>query len=245
MNLCLAIESATDLGSVAVGTEAGCLCEITLGVRRHARGMVPAAKECLRIAGVEFGDLRELVIGDGPGSFTGLRVGAATMKGLLTELGGLSVSVAPSLMAAAWAGWQGGAVGAGALVAALYDALRGEVFAAVYSFTDESVTVHVAPRITTIDELMAACERAPGLAVGDGAVAQQAAVAEWTGRPALGPPAGSPRASGLLRLRFLAGGTRFLEDPMVFEPEYGRLAEAQVRWEERHGRSLPNPPGDS
>ncbi len=244
MSLRLAIESATDVGSVAVGTEDGCLCEITLSVRRHARGMVPAARECLRIAGAEFRDLRELIIGDGPGSFTGLRVGAATLKGMLTELGGLPVRVAPSLMAAAWSGWRGGGVPEGVPVAALYDAMRGEVFAAVYAFTGNEVTVSIPPCLTTVDDLIARCERPAGLAVGDGAVAHEEAIVGWTGRRVIGPPSGSPRASALLALRQLERGTASVQDPMAFEPEYGRLAEAQVRWEEKHGRSLPNPAGD-
>jgi hypothetical protein len=66
---------------------------------------------------------------------------------------------------------------------------------------------------------------------------------EWTGRPPVGPPVGVPHAGALLELLDLPGATALVEDPDASEPNYGRLAEAQARWERAHGRPLSHPPG--
>lgn len=234
----LAIDTATDWGSVAIAGAGTVLAEISLGPRRHARGLVPAIEECLRIGEGTMDGVGEVVLADGPGSFTGLRIGAATVKGLLAECPELSVGMAPSLMAAAW-----GAAHTDEPVAALYDALRGEVFGAVYQFTDRAVTVHVAPTLTTVERLRTLSPVVPVLAVGDGAVVHPDAVRSWTGRHALGPPRWFPRAAHLFPLRALAGGVMRVPDPIALEPTYGRPAEAQLRWERKHGRPLHDSPG--
>lgn len=247
----LAIETATDLGSVAVGAADAVLSEVAFGERRHAAALTPAIAEALRLAGLGYTELDGIVVANGPGSFTGLRIGVATVKGILAHHERLSVRTAPSLMAAAF----GAHLFASGPVAALYDALRGEVFAAVYEFGGAGSgggsggTVRaravVAPTLTTVADLVARCPVPPALAVGDGAVAYGAAVRAWTGREPVGPPVGVPRAQGLLGLLAVDGATVAVGDPAAFEPDYGRLAEAQARWEREHGRPLPDPARDS
>jgi tRNA threonylcarbamoyladenosine biosynthesis protein TsaB len=235
----LALDTATPLGSVAVGDHGGARAEATVGDRRHAAATLPAIEQVLRLAGVRLADLDGIVLADGPGSFTGLRIGFATAKGLLREHPGLTLRVVPSLMGLAWhvAAFSGGPV------AALYDALRGEVFAAVYAVGHGGIETLLAPRLTTPEALV---QRAPpvALAVGDGAAAHAALMRQWTGRPPVGPPQGAPRAGALLELLGVTGATTVVDDPSALEPTYGRLAEAQARWERTHGRPLPHSPGE-
>jgi tRNA threonylcarbamoyladenosine biosynthesis protein TsaB len=238
VSLYLALDTATGLGSVAVGEAGRVIAEVTVGNRRHAAATLPAIEEVLRLAGARFADLDGLVVADGPGSFTGLRIGFATVKGVWQAHQRLSLERAPSLLAAAW---RARAFAAGA-VAAIYDALRGEVFAAIYRFGDASVETLLAPRLVAAAEL-AGLKPAPVLAVGDGAVAYPDIIAAWTGRAPVGPPDGAPRAAALLELRCVAGALVSVDDPAAAEPRYGRLAEAQARWEHAHGRPLPDPPG--
>ena len=269
----LAIETATDRGSVAVGDRRAAAAEIVVGGRRHAAALVPAVHEVLRLAGLRYGDLMGVVVADGPGSFTGLRIGFATALGILREHPNLELRTASSMLGAAWnaASFVSGAI------AGLYDALRGEVFGAVYAIpgdargaardgtvddgeeetaptTRESgdhrsearavvIETIVEPCLVTVSELRRRCRVRPVVAVGDGALAYAEEVHEWTGRAAVGPPAGGPSAGALLGLLGVAGGTRRVDDPTSFEPAYGRLAEAQVRWEREHGRPLPHPDG--
>jgi tRNA threonylcarbamoyladenosine biosynthesis protein TsaB len=258
VTLFLAIETATDLGSVAVGDPAGAAAEIAVGGRRHAAALAPAVHEVLRLAGARYGDLEGIVVADGPGSFTGLRIGFATALGILRSHDRLALHTAPSMLAAAWhvAPFASGPI------AVLYDALRGEVFGAVYGLerseqraerTGEgeggrgkgpvALDVIVEPCLTTVSDLVRRCPVTPLLGVGDGAAAYEDEVRAWTGRAPVGPPAGSPRAAALLGLLGVPGATRRVDDPTTFEPTYGRLAEAQVRWEREHGRPLPHPYG--
>ena len=225
MNLYLALDTATDYGSVALGGPGALAAELLVAERRHAAALVPAIEEVLRVAGVGYRDLTGMVVADGPGSFTGLRIGFATAKGILCEHEHLRLLTAPSLLAAAWAARF---VSPGP-IAALYDALRGEVFGAVFGFERERVVCHLAPMLGTVPQIAAASPVEPTIAVGDGAILHPEAIRAWTGRDPVGPPDFLPRAGAFLHLLELAGGTTELADPASFQPAYGRLAEAEVR----------------
>jgi tRNA A37 threonylcarbamoyladenosine modification protein TsaB len=125
-------------------------------------------------------------------------------------------------------------------VAACFDALRGQVFGAVYAFPPDRVETLVAPGLFTIESLARATPVRPLVAVGDGAQHYADAVAAWTGRAPLGLDAVPPVASALLALAGRDGASRSLDDPAIAEPEYGRPAEAQAKWEAHHGRPLPH-----
>jgi tRNA threonylcarbamoyladenosine biosynthesis protein TsaB len=238
MSLYLALETATGLGSVALGDGKGAVAEVAIRDRRLSAATLPAVEEVLRLAGAGLGDLEGIVLADGPGSFTGLRIGFATAKGLLHQHPSLALRLVPSLLGLArHAAWfvQGP-------VAALFDALRGEVFAAVYRFDEGRLETLMAPRLITPAALIKETP-GPALAVGDGAAAHETLMQAWTGRAPVGPPAGAPRAGALLELLGVNGATTLVRDPAAVEPNYGRLAEAQARWEQAHGRPLPHSGG--
>lgn len=234
----LALDCATDVGSVAVGEPGSPGPEIVIGGRRHAAELVPAARECLRLAGRSWPDLAGVIVADGPGSFTGLRIAFATAAGLLRQRPGMPLLTAPSLLAAAWIGSR---VAAGPRVAALFDALRGEVYAAIYEF-GETIQVLLAPGLTTVDALAASGVSA-SLAVGDGTRSRADLIRRWTGHDPLPPPEGAPRASALIEL-LGRGVVARVADLSDWEPAYGRPAEAQARWEKAHGRPLPGSAGN-
>ena len=238
MSWYLAVDTATDVGSVAVGRPGALGAEVVFGSRRHAGALVPAVAEALRLAGVPLQDITGFAIADGPGSFTGLRIGFATVQGLVKDRSDRDVVTAPSLMATAWHG----ARYVDGPVASLYDALRGEVFAAVYRFQRGAVEVILAPCLTTLSRLKDLGLH-PRIAVGDGAATYAEAVRAWTGRDPVAPPAGAPRAASLIELLAVAGAVRKVDDVQDWEPDYGRPAEAQARWERKHGRPLPGTTG--
>ncbi len=239
MSLTLALDTATDVASVAIGRDRVLLAEITLAGRRHGAALLPALEEVARLAGGSLADVGRVVLADGPGSFTGLRIGAATVQGLVRALPGLEVAAAPSLLAAAWAAsrWHAGPA------AALYDALRGDVFGAVYAFGDRGIETIVPPSLVTVARLRELTPVRPAVAVGDGAVRYADEVRDWTGRAPVGPPLGAPRAAALIAVEGLPGGTRPVPDILAYEPDYGRPAEAQAKWERSHGRPLPDSGG--
>src|SRR5439155_21258433 len=162
----LAIDTATDIASVAVGeppgTDAGVFVQ---GARRHAAELIVLIDHTLEQAGVRLTDLEGIVVGDGPGSFTGLRIGWAAAKGLAQQPG-LALRAVPSLMAAAASvARQLGAVP----IAACYDALRGQVYGALYVVHPDAVETLVAPAVMTIAEFARTAPLRPRAVVGDGA----------------------------------------------------------------------------
>jgi tRNA threonylcarbamoyl adenosine modification protein YeaZ len=210
----LAIDTATDRASVALGRTMQAALEENLdGARRHAAALLPMIARLLARADLGLDGVRGIVLADGPGSFTGLRVGATVAKALsLTR--GLPVLVAPSLMARALAASGGSA----APVLVTSDALRGDAYAAVYRFTGQGVETLVAPGVRARSELAGL---APGAIEAHG--------------PAL--------ASALIALAALRGGAVPVADVAGWEPVYGRPAEAQAQWERTHGRPLSGAAG--
>src|SRR3989454_1082700 len=97
----LALDTATEIASVAAGrppvAQSGAHMQ---GARRHAAEIIRLVDFALSRLSIRPADLEGLVVGDGPGSFTGLRIGWAAAKGLAHEAG-LELRAIPSLMAAA------------------------------------------------------------------------------------------------------------------------------------------------
>jgi tRNA threonylcarbamoyladenosine biosynthesis protein TsaB len=98
--------------------------EELLGSPRHARDLLPRAAEVMGRAGVGFADLDAVAVGVGPGTFTGLRIGVATARGL-AHAHGIELRPVSSLAALA-AGIEA------PLRLPLIDARRGELFGALH-----------------------------------------------------------------------------------------------------------------
>src|SRR5881296_2726263 len=211
----LALDTATEIASVAAGrppvAQSGAHMR---GARRHAAEVIRLVDFALSRLGVRPRDLEGVVVGDGPGSFTGLRIGWAAAKGLAHEAG-LELRAIPSLMAAA----AGAALKLGPeAVAACFDALRGQVYGAVYVFHPDRVETVVAPAVLTVAELARLAPVRPRVAVGDGAVRYAEEVARWIGTAPAPLESLPPAAAQLLALLTRDGAGRTLEDPATAEP---------------------------
>jgi len=231
----LAIDTATEVASVVIGSaEHVSAVRSMRGARQHAAQMVPLIQDVLARAKLQLDEIAGIIVGDGPGSFTGLRIGWATAKGIAHDRE-LPLVAIPSLLGAAHA--------AGVeTVAACYDALRGQVFGAMYRFAGDEVKTLVPPDLFTIPTLAVRAGTRPDLVVGDSAERYRETVVAWSGREPVAIDALPPIAGSLLALFSYDGARRAIEDPRVVEPVYGRAAEAQVKWEARYGRPLPNSP---
>jgi tRNA threonylcarbamoyladenosine biosynthesis protein TsaB len=223
-----------------VGAQAGDAVEESLvGPRRHAGALLPMVQRVLARRGIGLEGVEALALSDGPGSFTGLRVGAAVAKAL-AQARGFPLWVAPSLMVRA----AGVAPDDGSLVLAVTDALRGDVYAGAFRFEPGRVTVELGPAVRRPEDLGRLLP-APVHLVGDLPDPLARLIEGWSGRRLVRSPDGAARARSLLDLVGRAGGARRLTEVTSWEPEYGRPAEAQARWERVHGQPLPDPAGDS
>lgn len=218
----LAIETSTPLGSVAVGTGDGVLAEAVLGVHsRHSEALLPAIEFVLANAQVQKRDLTRIIVGGGPGSFTGLRISAATAKAL---------SHALQIPLFAYSGLAALAAGlgvAGRPICALFDARRGEVYAASYRFPDFArceTLLEPAPR--HIEDVLSAIRAPDTLFVGDGAQQNAAVIAAANGT--IAPPLFAvPRASSLIWLSEIATHAGRVNDVAAWEPLYLRESGAE------------------
>lgn len=216
--LTLALDAAAGDATAAVlrGSEVLATAEAPLR-DRHVDRLLPTVVTALENAGIAVSDLRRVVCGEGPGGFTALRMAAAVAKGIVRGTGA-EFWVTPSLALVAAAADPPLAEGE---YLVLLDALRGECYAA-------HVTVAADGRVSRCE----ASRRMTREAAHEYAMNQH-----FT---SIGPDeAGSlrPHARGLARLAWDASLVR-RANASDWEPTYGRLAEAQVRWEQEHQRAL-------
>jgi tRNA threonylcarbamoyladenosine biosynthesis protein TsaB len=233
----LALDTATDRASIAIRGAGTPLVEETIsGARRHAASLLPALQALLQRAGTTLDHLEGVTLSDGPGSFTGLRVGASMAKALV-HVREIPLWTAPSLMVRA-----AGVAQPGSLVLAVSNALRGEVYAGAYRFHTDRVETQLPASVRTLAELVEG-ELEPNLLVGDAPPEILAELKRWSGQSVITGAEASPRAALLFSLIDRQGGARLIEMPRTWEPHYGRPAEAQARWEMAHGRPLPDSVG--
>lgn len=180
---------------------------------------MPAIAECLKEAGVKGEEIARIVCGAGPGSFTSLRVGGSVAKGLAVGYGIDLFAVSSLLLTLTGARPT---LPPGEYLSVL-DAMRGEFYGARLTVGSGDVATQAGTTsLITADELASLGGGKNGLRI-------------------IGPGQEldfHPHARGVAPLlESIVGGGPV--DLALWEPEYGRLAEAQVRWEAEHGRSLP------
>lgn len=220
----LALDSSTSTGSAAVGDATGVFAEVVRSVAAgHSSALLPAVEEVLASAGLRPGDLAAVVVGGGPGSFTGLRIAAATAKGMLRALGVPLYSYS-GLLATAVSAWS-----APGRVCALFDARRRDVFAACYRFGGEvPVEVEMGPEAISLDQLIERYRGGePPLFVGEGAVLHREELRAVLGARVGPPHLGLPRASALVWLAATLPGLGEVADPADWEPDYLRASGAE------------------
>jgi tRNA threonylcarbamoyladenosine biosynthesis protein TsaB len=217
----LALDASTYVGTVAVLRDRALVAEGEAVMRgEQEERLMPAVVATLGEAGCSVRDVGRVICGAGPGSFTSLRIAGAIAKGIVmgngAGAGGLfAVSSLALIVAARCEHLEPGRW------LALLDAMRGERYAAAYD-VGAGGSVREVERLGLVRESDVAreCERLGARAIGPREMVEAA-----------------PRASGAAALldAILAAGPVDLD---TWEPDYGRLAEAQVKWEAAHGRPL-------
>lgn len=219
--LTLSVDGSTYAGSVAVirGRDVVAERQLAESVKPGRGGrdeqFMPMVAECLRDAEAGPLDLARVVCGAGPGSFTSLRIAASIAKGLAVGAGCPLFSVSSMMLIVA-----ASPVAPGRWMAAL-PAMRGEAFVSLFDVAANGAISEVdAPWIVIESELADEAANAGAHLIGPAVSRNQ-----------------NPHARGVAPVldAILTDGPC---DIAVWEPVYGRLAEAQVRWEAAHGRPL-------
>lgn len=215
----LVVEASTYAGSTALLNDGHVLGERSVAMRgREREALMPAVAELLAETSMSAAQLERIVCGAGPGSFTSLRIAGGIAKGLALATG---AALVPVSSLALLVGSRPVLVPGRYLAAS--DALRGEHYVALFIVSEGGEL-----------EAHGDTGRLPS-----GVVAQEADRLGAT-LVAVGDPAS---AGGVPHARAAARLTKLIEatppaDLAAWEPAYGRLAEAQVKWEAAHGRPL-------
>ena len=200
--------------------------------------MTSTALECLGHAGLTMADVDEVLVGRGPGSFTGVRIGIATAKGLSCGLG-VPLFGASTLDAAAWAAWLAGVRG---MLGVVGDAMRGEVYPGIYRM-DEQGPVRTFASETVIkaqacvDDWKAWAQSEDFVLTGDGLKKYRARFEEAGFSRFVDEACWHPSSEGLLRAAAASPRTdvRDSGDPALVLPIYTRLSDAEEAERQRLG----------
>lgn len=222
----LALDTSGGVGYVAVSSGAQVLARTHLDRKgQHASRLVPAVAATLEQARLQVHQLDGVVVGDGPGSFTGVRVAAATAKGMAAALG-IPLWAVSSLAAAAL---SDDGSGGPAVRYVLFDARVDRVYAACYGVGSIGVETLVPPHASTLRDVLAGEVPAGAEFVGDGAERHRGAI-EDAGFPVRARPHGEPTADALIRFMALHPDTPAVSSPDTWEPRYLRVANAEREW---------------
>lgn len=234
MNL-LALDTSTLVASVAVArgeADSGApeiVASADDAVDTTSDILLPLIDRVLGEAGLAIADIDAVAVGAGPGSFTGLRIGMSTAKGLAFSIDAPLWPVS-SLAALAQAAVDAGGVPEGALIVPLLDARRNEVFAGFYAVQSGVVASLGAERVLPPSALSAAIGEisdAPEQSVfcGDGAAAYRDAIASEG--EILGDAPATPPARTIAHLALATPRTDGLD---AGAPKYVRKSEAEIKF---------------
>ena len=215
----LVLEASTYAGSTAVLRDDVLVAERSVAMRgREHEALMPAVAELLVEREIVPGEIDRVVCGAGPGSFTSLRIAGAIAKGMaLAAVCPLVPISSLALLVASHEPFESGRY------LAVLDALRGEHYVGLFEVTDAGEIRALGPEL-----------RIPSAQIGERGEQARARVVS-PGSPA--ERVTTPRAGAVARLTAMLDSTP-AADLATWEPAYGRLAEAQVKWEATHGRAL-------
>jgi tRNA threonylcarbamoyladenosine biosynthesis protein TsaB len=223
--LVLGVETSTMQGGAALVGDDGLRSEYTLNVEAtHSERLLPTIERMLHDADIGLEALSGLAVSIGPGSFTGLRIGLSTVKGLAYATGLPVVSV-PTLEALAWS-----VAFAGEQICPVLDARKQEVYAALFR-CEHGELVRIMEDTALAPEALCSKIRRPTIFLGDGLAVhgelfQRLLVDRMLVPPSPGRGARPAWVAEIGRQRLLRGE----RDPIdTLVPRYLRPSEAELR----------------
>lgn len=145
----LALDSSGLVASVAIASEDALLAEYTVNFKKtHSQTLLPMLDEIVRMVDLDLSEVDAIAISSGPGSFTGLRIGSATAKGLGLALDKPIISV-PTVDSLAY-----NLYGTNRLICPIMDARRNQVYTGLYEFVNDKLVVISPQKAVGIDEII-------------------------------------------------------------------------------------------
>lgn len=227
----LGIESSSLVASAAVVENEVTLAEYTVNYKKtHSQTLLPMIDEMMRLLDMEPSAVDAIAVSGGPGSFTGLRIGSATAKGLGLALKKPLIHV-PTLDAMAY-----GLFGASGLICPMMDARRQQVYTGIYRFEERFEIVMEQSALAVADlaeRLNALGERV--IFLGDGVLVYEKPLAETLTVPYCFAPAhvNRQRAASVAALGAVYFAEGKTETAAEHKPDYLRKSQAEREREEK------------
>ncbi len=229
----LALDSSGLVASVALLEDDNLIAEYTINYKKtHSQTLLPMLDEIVRMTETDMNSLDAIAIAKGPGSFTGLRIGSATVKGL-----GLALEK-PIIGVPTIEGLAMNLYGTDALVCPLMDARRNQVYTGIYRFQDGAMQIVKDQVPVAIEEIVDALNQIGNkvIFIGDGVPVYQNVIEKLIEVPHLYAPANmnKQRAAsvGVRALDYWKAGS--YTDADSFAPDYLRLSQAERERMERN-----------
>lgn len=230
----LGLDSSTACATCAILEDDTLLGEITFNYKKqHSVILMPMIDSLLSNLNLTISDMDGFVVSKGPGSFTGLRIGMATIKGLSQGTGKPFIGVS-SLDALAYnMAYTDG------IVCPILDALRGNVYTRIYSFKNGILTTLTDSMAVSITELLEILKNyvAPVCFIGDGIPIFKEKILSELPTARFAPPSlNLVKASSLteLGLNLLKNGK--CDNLYSSSPEYLRKSQAEREYDKKMGR---------
>lgn len=235
----LGLDSSGLVASVAVVEEDNMLAEYTVNYKKtHSQTLLPMLDEIARLIELDLNTIDAIAVAAGPGSFTGLRIGSATAKGLGLALDKPLISV-PTVDGLAY-----NLYGCRNMVCPLMDARRNQVYTGVYQFDENGMEAIVPQCAVGIDEIIAQINEisAPVTFLGDGVAVFRNYIAEHCQVPYSFAPAhmSKQRAAAVAALGLVYAKEGKLESAAEHRPDYLRLSQAERELKERQAAEAAN-----
>ena len=228
----LAIESSGLVASAAIATETTLLAEYTVNFKKtHSQTLLPMIEEIVSMLGIELKEIDAIAVAEGPGSFTGLRIGSATAKGL-----GLALNK-PIIPVPTTQGIAANIYGAEGILCPLMDAKRNQVYTGLYRYNKEGFTIVEDQLAISIEEIIEKVNKVgePVTYLGDGIEVFSSILAEKTVVPfSFAPMHCSKQRAGALAMRAIELYQKgIVQTAMEHEPNYLRLSQAERELKEK------------
>jgi tRNA threonylcarbamoyl adenosine modification protein YeaZ len=228
----LALDSSGIVASVAIWEDDVILAEYTVNYKKtHSQTLLPMLDEIVKMTELDLSSVDAIAVAAGPGSFTGLRIGSATAKGLALALDKPVLAI-PTIEGLAFNLYD-----TKGLICPIMDARRNQVYTGVYRFEEHKLVTVIDQEAVAITDLIDQLEKLgePVTFLGDGVPVFKKRILETMTLPVTFAPAhlGRQRAGAVASLGALYYAEGKVQSAREHTPEYLRVSQAERERAER------------
>lgn len=229
----LALDTSANTASVCISEDDRLLCEMTVNYKKtHSETLMPMIDAALSACGTDISQIDLFAAADGPGSFTGLRIGVSALKGMAHALSKPVIGIS-TLEGLAYNLFM-----CADIICPIMDARRAQVYNAVYTWRSGEFEELTPPRALSIEECVADVKKYGKRVVflGDGVDVHREYISAELGSAACFAPlsCNEQRASSLAAAARLRAEQSISADRLV--PVYLRKSQAEREREEKENK---------